>query len=210
MDTLSAVEISIRVGGALLCGALVGLERERKHRPAGFRTMILISLGSCGFVLLGMEAVAKVNEEAIKHWPPGQPLPGQAEMSRVIQGLMGGIGFLGAGAVIQNKRAVRGLTTAAAVWVVSALGAACGFGFYVLALILGAATLFTLTILDVVEEKYFPEPDDWKGGKKSNKRGEEGDESGERGSDAGYGAAMLKGEEFEDIGSRSRSEGSAK
>jgi putative Mg2+ transporter-C (MgtC) family protein len=190
MDTLATSEMAMRIGGALLCGALVGLERERKHRPAGFRTMILISLGSCGFVLLGIETVARVSDEAIKHWPPGQALPGQAEMSRVIQGLMGGIGFLGAGAVIQNKKAVRGLTTAAAVWVVSALGAACAFGFYKLALILGVATLFTLTVLDVVEERYFPEPDDWKSDKKNGKHGE-----GEGGSDAGYGAARLRGED---------------
>ncbi len=221
MDTLSTAEISIRVGGALICGALVGLERERKHRPAGFRTMILISLGSCGFVLLGMEAVQQYAEFAARQMAmvalgaggtgpmpsllPTQSAPGQAEMSRIIQGLMGGIGFLGAGAVIQNKRAVRGLTTAAAVWVVSALGAACGFGFYTLALILGVATLFTLTVLDVVEERYFPEPDDWKSDKKNGKHLED-----DRGSDAGYGAAILKGEEFEDISSRSRPGGFAK
>jgi uncharacterized membrane protein YhiD involved in acid resistance len=145
-------------------------------------------------VLLGIETVAtgaRVSDEAIKHWPPGQALPGQAEMSRVIQGLMGGIGFLGAGAVIQNKKAVRGLTTAAAVWVVSALGAACGFGFYALAMILGVATLFTLTVLDVVEDKYFPEPDDWKGEKKNGKNGT-GNGHGE---DAGYGAARMLGED---------------
>ena len=124
MTHLSVAEILLRVGGALLCGALVGLERERKNRPAGFRTMILISLGSCGFILLAIEGIHGVSEEAIRNWPPGVALPGQAEVSRAIQGLMGGIGFLGAGAVIQNKRAVRGLTTAAAVWVVAALGAA--------------------------------------------------------------------------------------
>ncbi len=193
MDTLAAQDIAIRVGGALLCGALVGLERERKHRPAGFRTMILISLGSCGFVLLGIEMVQHYSDAMVKQLAPGAPVPGQAEMSRVIQGLMGGIGFLGAGAVIQNKKAVRGLTTAAAVWVVSALGAACGFGFYVLALILGASTLFTLVVLDMVEDRYFPDPDEWKAEKRSGKPENGG--AGEGGSDAGYGASRLKGEE---------------
>lgn len=192
MDSLATGEIAMRVGAALLCGALVGLERERKHRPAGFRTMILISLGSCGFVLLGIESVANIATTA--NLVPGQPVPGQAEMSRIIQGLMGGIGFLGAGAVIQNKRAVRGLTTAAAVWVVSALGAACGFGFYVLAMILGVATLFTLTVLDHVEERYFPEPDDWKSDKK-NGNGKHSHGDPEFQSDAGYGAGRLKGED---------------
>jgi putative Mg2+ transporter-C (MgtC) family protein len=150
----------MRVGAALLIGAVVGIERERKHRPAGFRTMILISLGSCGFVLIGHEAAAQVAQAAAPSLPPGTPLPGQAELSRVLQGLIGGIGFLGAGAVIQNKKAVRGITTAAAVWVVSALGAACGLGLYPLAAILAVATLFTLVILDGVEARYFPDPDD--------------------------------------------------
>lgn len=213
MDTLSVSEIGLRVGGALLCGALVGLERERKHRPAGFRTMILIALGSCGFVLLGIETVAQIGRDTLPVLPAGSPIPGQAEMSRVIQGLMGGIGFLGAGAVIQNKKAVRGLTTAAAVWVVSALGAACAFGLYRLALILGGATLFTLIVLDVFENRFFPDPDESNGengnGHKKHKKREHGELAHVIGnghvnghvnghaetSDAGYGAARLKGEE---------------
>ncbi len=196
MVHMSDGEIFVRVAGALLCGALVGIERERKNRPAGFRTMILISLGSCGFILLTLEAVATVNETVIKSWPAGTPLPGQAEISRAIQGLMGGIGFLGAGAVIQNKRAVRGLTTAAAVWVVAALGAACGMGAYRLAMILGGATLFTLVILDYVENRFFPEPVDFENGKKNGKADSSHDARRiEVVSDDGYGPARLRGED---------------
>lgn len=147
MAPLTATEIATRLAAALVAGALVGLERERKHRPAGFRTMILISLGSCGFVVAGLSALASF------------PDSGQAEVSRILQGLMSGIGFLGAGAVIQNKKAVRGLTTAAAVWVTAALGAMCGIGQFVLAGTLAAFTLFTLIVLERVEERYFPEPD---------------------------------------------------
>lgn len=158
MDQLTLWEMSLRIGIALLCGAVVGLDRERKQRPAGFRTMILISIGSCGFVLIGHETIAAYAKFAAANHVPGTPYPGQAEMSRVFQGLLGGIGFLGAGAVIQNKKAVRGLTTAAAVWVVAALGAACGMGFYALAVILGLATLFTLVVLEVVENRFFPDP----------------------------------------------------
>jgi uncharacterized membrane protein YhiD involved in acid resistance len=125
------------------------------------------------------------------------PAPGQAEISRVLQGLIGGIGFLGAGAVIQNKRAVRGITTAAAVWVVAALGAACGLGLYALVTILGIATLFTLVVLDVVENRYFPEPDDFntKGNGKKNgtDRAPSNGETDEVG-DAGIGPARLRGE----------------
>lgn len=147
MAPLTATDIATRLAAALVAGALVGLERERKHRPAGFRTMILISLGSCGFVVAGLSALSSF------------PDSGQAEVSRILQGLMSGVGFLGAGAVIQNKKAVRGLTTAAAVWVTAALGAMCGIGQFITAGMLAAFTLFTLLVLEHVEERYFPEPD---------------------------------------------------
>lgn len=147
-----------RIGAALLCGALVGIERERKQRPAGFRTMILISLGCCGFVLIGLEAVTQIAIQTPITVQPNVPIPGQAEISRILQGLMGGIGFVGAGAVLQRKKAVRGITTAAAVWVVAALGSACGLGLYPIAIVLGLCTLFTLIVLEIVEEKYFPDP----------------------------------------------------
>jgi putative Mg2+ transporter-C (MgtC) family protein len=197
MEPLLAKEIAIRIGGALLCGALVGLERERKHRPAGFRTMILISLGSCGFVLLGAETVARVGIDTTAVLPAGAPIPGQAEMSRVIQGLMGGIGFLGAGAVLQSKKAVRGLTTAAAVWVVAALGAACGCGLYNLAIILGAATMFTLIVLDLVEDRFFPDPEE-QPDFKEKKNGEKAIDlaNGNGNGDAGPLPAMLRGDDY--------------
>lgn len=111
--------------------------------------MILISLGTCGFVVAAGQAIGAM------------PDTGQAEMSRVLQGLISGIGFLGAGAVIQNKRAVKGLTTAAAVWVTAAAGAMCGLGLYMLAGILALFTLFTLIVLERVENKFFPEPSEW-------------------------------------------------
>jgi putative Mg2+ transporter-C (MgtC) family protein len=163
LTPLSPQDICTRIGAALLCGALVGIERERKHRPAGFRTMILISLGCCGFVLIGVESVARIGIDTLDKLPPGSPIPGQAEISRILQGLMGGIGFVGAGAVLQSKKAVRGITTAAAVWVVAALGSACGLGLYLIAVILSLATLFTLIVLESVEDRYFPDPDDGNG-----------------------------------------------
>lgn len=176
MEPIPPMEVALRVLAAVVCGALVGLERERKHRPAGFRTMILISLGSCGFILVGIESIAQYAKSALETLPPGTRVPGQAELSRVLQGIIGGVGFLGAGAVIQSKRAVRGVTTAAAVWVVAAMGTACGLGFYHLAIILGIATLFTLVVLELVEDRYFPDPDDPWSSEKNKKLGENGDE----------------------------------
>lgn len=178
MESLTVIEMLTRVGAALLCGALVGIERERKQRPAGFRTMILISLGCCGFLLIATEAIAKYAAAVGPNVLPGMPAPGQPEISRVLQGLMGGIGFVGAGAVLQSKRVVRGVTTAAAVWTVAALGAACGLGFFKLAIILSAATLFTLVVLDVFENRFFPDPEGdggWGGDKdKDKKKGKNG------------------------------------
>ncbi len=208
MDVLTTQEMALRLGAALALGALVGLERERKHRPAGFRTMILISLGSAGYVLLGMQSVAMLAGPGNAALPPGVPHPGQAEISRVLQGLIGGIGFLGAGAVIQNKRAVRGITTAAAVWVTAATGAACGMGLYSLAVLLAIASLFTLVVLEMVEDRYFPDPDDGafdKGPGKKDKNGSgsqnharrEGDRDSDPSDprdDAGDGAARMRGE----------------
>lgn len=166
MDPISTAEIAIRLGAALGLGALLGLERERKNRPAGFRTMILISLGSAGFMLAGQEAIACYLNAS---QPNSGSIVSGADISRILQGLMGGVGFLGAGAVIQNKKAVRGLTTAAAVWVTACVGAACGIGQIRLAAILAAFALFTLIILEIVENKYFPEPNDHKKGDENEK-----------------------------------------
>jgi putative Mg2+ transporter-C (MgtC) family protein len=171
MEMLQAGEVAMRIGVALALGGAVGLERERKHRPAGFRTMILISMGSAAFMVVAHDIIAQSASATL----PGGATVGPAETSRVLQGLIGGIGFLGAGAVIQNKRAVRGLTTAAAVWVTSAIGAACGLGLYTTASIVAAFTMFTLVILEVFENRWFPEPDDGafdrKGGKKQPEDG---------------------------------------
>jgi putative Mg2+ transporter-C (MgtC) family protein len=147
MTPLTFPDMAIRLGAALAVGAVIGMERERKRRPAGFRTMILITLGSAGFMLMGAQAIAAL------------PNTGQAEVSRILQGLMSGVGFLGAGAVIQNKKAVRGLTTAAAVWVAAAAGAMCGLGQFLLAATLSILTLFTLIVLERVEDRYFPDLD---------------------------------------------------
>ena len=155
MEALEVTSIAARLGAALILGGLLGLERERKNRPAGFRTMILISLGSAGFMIAGQEAI-RVMSEATGN---GSGLGG-ADISRVIQGLIGGIGFLGAGAVLHNKKAVRGLTTAAAVWVTSCVGASAGLGQYVLAAVLSGFALFTLVVLEWVENHYFPENDE--------------------------------------------------
>jgi len=112
-----------RLGLAAVLGALLGYQRERVHSTAGLRTHILVCLGSAFFVLASVEA--------------GQT---SADISRVIQGIVAGIGFLGAGTILKvsDRLQVHGLTTAASIWLTAAIGAGAGLGHLWLP-ILGAA-----------------------------------------------------------------------
>lgn len=131
-------EVLVRLSVALLIGGLVGLERQRMEKPAGLRTHILVALGSATFVLLGFEVGSHI---APKYGTQG------LDPTRVLQGVVGGIGFLGAGAIIKSSGHVTGMTTAASVWIAGALGAAAGLGAYIVAMVATVFTLFTLYVL---------------------------------------------------------------
>jgi len=131
-------EVAIRLSAALVVGGAVGWERERMDKPAGLRTHILVSLGSATFVLLGFEVGG--------HLAPRYGTAG-VDPTRVLQGVVGGIGFLGAGAIIKSSGHVTGMTTAASVWISGALGAAAGLGAYIVAVVATAFTLLTLYAL---------------------------------------------------------------
>lgn len=111
---------------AILLGSLIGLEREWNTKIGGFRTMILIAIGSVIFTLTSLRMLGP-------------------EAGRVIATIVQGVGFLGAGILINDRGKVRGITTAATVWVVAALGAGVGLGYYSISV---CATLLTLLILD--------------------------------------------------------------
>jgi len=143
MLTITTLETGFRIGAALGLGAAVGFERQIGKHPAGLRTMTLISIGSAAFVLLVIEVGGKTN---------GLQSDAAAQAtSRVLQGLTTGIGFLGAGTIVRADKNVHGLTTAAAVWCVAAIGAACGLGEIGLATMLTAAALLTLVIMKLCE-----------------------------------------------------------
>lgn len=146
-DPMQAMEIATRLGAALGLSAIIGLERELTRHPAGLRTMMLVGLGSAVFVLAGREMLVDM---AAFSRDDGAVL---GDMSRIVQGVIGGIGFLGAGAILQTRGSVKGMTTAASIWVTAGLGVSCGLGLYSLAVMGGAAALFTLAVLGVAERR---------------------------------------------------------
>lgn len=127
-DFEHAVRVSVRLVLAAFLGGLLGYEREYKGKPAGLRTHMLVSLGAALFVLVPLEA--------------GMPIE---DLSRVMQGIITGIGFLGAGTILKGNSVqdVKGLTTAAGIWLTAAIGVATGLGHEATAVL---TTVFALVI----------------------------------------------------------------
>lgn len=137
--------IAIDLGGALVAGSLIGLERTYRGRPAGFRTHALVCLASATLML--MTTFQQI-------WlSPDSPLTGQLEPTRTAQGIMTGIGFLGAGVIFKDGFTVRGLTTAASIWMTAVLGMMFGIGFYSVAIVGTLATLGTLSVFRAIETR---------------------------------------------------------
>jgi putative Mg2+ transporter-C (MgtC) family protein len=120
----SEIELIGRVGIAALCGAAVGLEREFSEKPAGLRTHALVAMGAAAFTVSGYAALSMVTTGSGVGTDP----------SRVAAQVVSGIGFLGAGMVLKNGDTLRGLTTAAEIWAVAALGVLSGLGYEWIAL----------------------------------------------------------------------------
>ena len=139
------VEIGLHLGSALLAGSLIGLERSYHGRPAGFRTHALVCLASA---LLMVVTVYQ------GQWMTAVPLEAiRTDPTRMAQGIMTGIGFLGAGVIFKDGMTVRGLTTAASIWSTAALGILYGIGFYYPALLATGATLGTLAVFRWIEQR---------------------------------------------------------
>jgi putative Mg2+ transporter-C (MgtC) family protein len=129
-----------RIGIAALLGGALGFEREWKGHWAGLRTHMLVSMGCAIFVISGM-AVAGEQHESV---------------TRVIQGIASGIGFLGAGTILKldQKQEIKGLTTASSIWLAAALGTTAGLALYAVSVAAAIISLFVLGVLGPVE-KYF-------------------------------------------------------
>ena len=136
-DLAFLLAVLLKVGLAFLFTLPIAWEREQSTRIMGLRTFPLVSMASCGYVLV---AVAVVGEAA-------------DAQARIIQGLMSGIGFLGAGAILKEGATVRGTATAASVWMTGAIGGASAYAQYEVALVLSIATFLTLRLLSRHEEE---------------------------------------------------------
>jgi putative Mg2+ transporter-C (MgtC) family protein len=131
--------VLIRLPLAALLGALIGWERETGGKPAGLRTNMMVALGASTFTLVSTSLASASAQEA------GDPI-------RIVTGVATGIGFLGAGSIIQTRTGVEGMTTAAGIWVVGAIGAACGLGAYLIAIVAALLGLIILGILRRLED----------------------------------------------------------
>lgn len=141
---LAELDMALRLGLSFVAGGLIGFERSSRRQVAGLRTHILICLGSTLLMLLSI-------------WIPQTFLDAKSgDPGRIAAQVVSGIGFLGAGAILRLGNNVRGLTTAASLWLVSAIGLAIGAGLYFAAGIALAVSLFTLIALDRVEKRLFP------------------------------------------------------
>ncbi len=136
-------QMMIRLVLSVILGGLIGLERQLHRRSAGLRTHILVSLGSCLIMLTSLYVF-----DIYKNQVPLDP-------ARIAAGVITGIGFLGAGAIIRDREGVKGLTTAASLWVVASIGLATGCGFNRAALFATVLALVTLFFLRFIERMVF-------------------------------------------------------
>lgn len=138
---LGTWSIVARLGLSIGLGVVLGWEREAKGKPAGLKTITLVCLGAATFTVITLLLTSGLsrNEDVM------------TDPIRLIAGLIGGIGFLGGGAIIQSGESVEGITTAATIWVTGAVGLACGAGYFVVALLVTVGVLCALRLLSLIE-----------------------------------------------------------
>lgn len=148
----SALEIIARTALSVLAGGILGLERQWHRKPAGLRTHMMVSLGAAVFTLIALRVQADAMAGDFEYT--------RLDPLRYIAGLVGGMGFLGAGTIIRSRGSVQGLTTAASIWTAGALGAACGAGYYLIAGVAAGFSIVVLLIFGVLEYRLGLDHDD--------------------------------------------------
>lgn len=135
---LDAYELVLRIGLAIAFGLAIGTDRELRNKPAGLRTHAMISLAACTFTILALALLGQVSASGMES--------GRADPLRALEAVATGVAFIGAGAIIQSRGDVQGITTGSGIWLAGAIGLACGGGYYFLA---GVTTLFGIILLTV-------------------------------------------------------------
>jgi putative Mg2+ transporter-C (MgtC) family protein len=137
----SNLDLFIKILVAGILGASIGFERDVHGRSAGIRTNLLVSLGACLFVIISNDIAVKASISGTMNVDP----------TRIAAQVVTGIGFLGAGTIIREGFTIKGLTTAACLWVVAAIGMACGYGYYELAVFSTVISIISLLVLQKFE-----------------------------------------------------------
>lgn len=149
MSVISS-DILIRLGLSVLVGFFVGLERERHHRPAGIKTHILVCMGATVVSLIQLEMVADI----ITRISNNPSLAGvlSTDYGRLSAQVISGIGFLGAGTILRTKGSIKGLTTAATLWMVACVGIGIGMGYYFISIAAFVFVMIVLTLLRFIQQ----------------------------------------------------------
>jgi putative Mg2+ transporter-C (MgtC) family protein len=134
-------EAIVRLALAVALSAVVGIDREVRRKPLGLRTNMLVALGAASFSLMALQLIDLMRDS---------PTIVQIDPVRVMEAIVGAIGFLGAAAIIQGRFEIVGATTGASIWIVGAIGMACGFGFYAMAFAIAIAGMLVLTVLGFI------------------------------------------------------------
>ncbi len=140
---ISMIDLLMRLGCSVVLGGLIGFERERREQPAGLRTHLLVSLASATFMVVSTQFPfhqAYVADGVVR-----------ADIGRIASNVVVGIGFLGGGAILRSGLQIKGLTTAASLWLVAAVGLASGAGMLILATLVTSISLFALVALRQLE-----------------------------------------------------------
>jgi putative Mg2+ transporter-C (MgtC) family protein len=146
-------EVILRLILAIIVGGLIGYEREYKNRPAGFRTHILVCVGAAVISMVQLYSIQETTNMIIRYPELADAL--KADIGRLGAQVITGVGFLGAGTIMHDKGSVKGLTTAASLWVVACIGLAVGLGYYFLIVAATVGVFIVLVSLKQVETRFF-------------------------------------------------------
>ena len=143
MDTeIGLLDMLTRLAVAAGLALVLGLERELRGKPAGLRSHMLVALGAAAFLIVGLQILFATAE--------GDP-SARIDPTRIVEGVIGGIGFLGAGSIIRSGTSVHGITTGASIWLAGAIGVAAGVNNFALAAMVTGLALVIMTVLGTIE-----------------------------------------------------------